>query len=186
MARKGISKVTPVGTALRHLNKQTFLADSSTVLGESIPNPAYREAADARYLGMLVTSIRVYPKFSAPITGFAAAASFLWQSQLQTGEQSAVPAIMDLDDEFLFAAAMLYSDMRTAVGFVIRQIFPIELEPVKATPIIVTPEFTVIHDAGVNDANFASKEVHTVIEYQIVEVPDRLFTQMLMNQSRTS
>lgn len=187
-ARQAGTQIKPIGVPMRHLNKVSFAADSSTVIGEAVANPAYRESATNRYLGMLIHRIRVYGKLTDMAADQQAAGNYDFVSQLQTGDQSGTPAVMDLDNEFLFAHGSIAFRLSSGVGFQFMSpgVWPLDLEPVKATPIIVTPEFTMVHDAVVNHAAFQNKEMNTVIEYQIVEVPDRIFTQMLMNQSRTS
>jgi len=182
--KAGVSKLTPRGEVLRHLNKQTFSVDASDEMAENIPNPAYRESAKDEYLGMLVHDITVWPKFTAPF-GNGTPVACVWTSQVQTGDQTGAPEIMDLDNEFLFAHGQFYSWAATSVGFQVGSIWPVECEIVKALPIIVTPTYSILHGA-VNNAEYNNEEVHTIIRYQVVEVPDRLFTQMLMNQSRTS
>ena len=183
--RRVVTKIAPISDLMRHINKTSIGADSSVVVGEVIPNPAYRESAHDVYLGVVIDRMMVWPKFTAPC-GNGTLLATQWTTQMQTGNQVGTPAVMDIDNEFLFAHGNRTSRSSTAVGFGLAEFFPIPLDVVKAIPIIVTPEFSIIHDAGVNNAEFQSKEIVTIIEYTIVEVPDHLFTQMLMNQSRTS
>jgi len=185
-AKDGTELFEVRSSLVRHLNKQTIGANSSTVIGESITNPAYREAASDEYLGILIVGAFMDRKYSAPFTFNNGQASII-TSQIQYGDQSVTPAIKDRDDQFLHSHGSIEWGWASSVGFQdFTGLLPMPIQKMHPDDVIVTPEFTVVHDFDSNAANYQSKEVHTEILYHVVKVPDKVFTRMLMDQTRTS
>lgn len=176
---------TARSSPIRHINKQTSEADSSTVFAEAIANPAYRESASDEYLGILILSAFVDMQLSAPLTPHVGGAYSI-AAQIQYGDQTGTPAVMDRDNQFLHMYAHKELSWASSVGWGQSELWPLPLRKIHPDDVIVTPEFTVVHDFGVNTAAYQSKPIECEIIYQIVEVPDKVFTRMLMDQTRTS
>lgn len=184
MASKSELKV--VARGLRHRNLQTLGGDSSTVLAEAIDNPTYLETATkGMRQGMLIERVRVYPEMIAPVET-PLAASHTISIQVQTGNNETTPALVEpIDNTLLFHVAMQIN-VATAVGFSHTSIWPLELEPMVGIPLIVTPQFTVVHDFDYNHASYQGKDLYTIIDYAVVDIPTEEFATMLMNQQRNS
>lgn len=172
-------------SGLRHVNIQDIGADSSVVFGESISNPAYLETNPTKRQGMLIERVRIYPSLSDP---FKVQSNLAHQvvHQLQSGALPSTPVILECEDSKLIANAMWENGMSTAVGFQTTKLWPMDMEAMAGTPVIVTPQFCVVHDFDINDAAYQSKEVNTVIDYSIAEIDSDLFATLLLNQQRTS
>jgi hypothetical protein len=171
---------------LRHINEQAFGADSSVMLGEAISNPAYLETGrSSGRQGLLIKRARIYPSRANPMV-LETAASYQFVSQIQSGDQAGTPALMEINDPQLIAEASFEQCLLTGVGNQFCKWWPVDFENVTGLPLIVTPQFTIVHDADVNHAAYQSKTIYTVLDYAIVEVPNEAFTTLLLNQSRTS
>lgn len=173
------SKLSVTLEGVRHINTQTFDADSSVVLYESVDNPGFTDGGEH---GMLIERVRIYPQNADPIR-LNAAASFQFVAQIQAGTQT---TIKEIDENQVIMQGAFEWTFSTGVGTQITKIWPLEMEPVAGVPIIVAPTFTVLHDAEVNHVSFQSKVIKTVIDYSIVKVPDKLFRTLYQNQTRVS
>jgi len=163
----------------RHVNIQTFGADSSTPIFETEDNPAFSAAGNT---GMLIQRVRMYPTNSDPIV-FATGASYNWVSQLCGGAQT---AILEVGDQDLIAQANAQLTFLTGVGVQVTKMWPFEMLSVATIPAIVAPSFTVGHDCEVNHAAFQSCDVRTVIDYDVVEFSDQAFRTLYVNQANVS
>jgi len=185
MAKKAMPGIKVIMDGLRHTNLQTLGGDSSVVIAEAVSNPAYLETNPGKRQGMLIQNARVFTSLATPIDIPLAAESVI-SNQIQTGDQAGTPALDEVTDPQLVAAAQTRVSLATTVGFQINRTFPIQLESVMGLPLIVTPEFTVVHDFGVDNVDFQNEDIFTVIDYAIVEVGPEMFSTLLLNQSRTS
>lgn len=183
MAKSNPVKVVMGG--LRHVNLQTLNNPATTACAEAISNPAYLETNPNQRQGMLIERVRVMSNNASPI-GIAVAATHELHTQIVTGDAEASPALVEPSDQSLVAQAHTTVVMATAVGFQTVQLFPIDLEAVMGTPLIVTPKFTVTHLFNSNSAQYNGKDIYTVIDYSIVSLSAEAFSTMLLNQSRTS
>lgn len=185
MAKKSSGGMKVIMDGLRHTNLQNLGADSSVVAAEAISNPAYLETNPGRRQGMLIKDARVYLSHAAPV-GLWTTNGHTICNQIQTGDQTGTPALMEITDAQLVATAQFQLTVATNVGFTFMRPFPFQLEPVMGMPLIVTPEFTVVHDFDHNNATYQNEDVYTVIDYAIVEVNSEMFSTLLLNQSRVS
>lgn len=172
-------------SVIRHVNQQTSGADSSVVFGEAIDNPAYREAASDEYLGIIILAAIVDKKLSAPFSTHVGGA-YIMDHQIQYGDQTGTPAVLDRTSQFLHMYVQKEVAFATAVGWDEAMWWPATLRKMHPDDVIVTPKFTVVHSFGVNTAAYQSKPIETELLYQVVQVPDKVFTRMLMDQTRTS
>jgi len=171
--------VTFTSEVIRHVNEMTIPADSTTAVAESIPTPGYSEVG---YSGCFIVAVQFSP---APATAkMAAPGDVQWCVQIQTGDRTATPALLNPNDVGFFAQLITNSQITTS-GFIIEK-FPQAVPVSMPVPIIVLPDLTVCHDATANVAEIADAVVYTEIFYRTVRLDDRAYTGLLLQQQRTS
>jgi len=185
MARKpteGVGTEGPFGVQrtsglLRHTNEQTTAANATTEVAEAIDNPAFGRGGV--HTGMEVERIIFMPSVGAPNYGGIGASGY-FMTQIQVGDQSATPLHLDPDDEALFAHLHCISDLSTSgAGF--GPVYPMVVPIVNVVPIIIEQYFTIMHEAQ-NLVQYNSKQLFTIVDYYTVEVPDSVYTQIMMSR----
>jgi len=174
MAKK--NDITRTSGLLRHVNKQTFGANATVEIGEAIDNPAFGRGG--AHTGIEIARILVMPDPASPTFGGAAAGGY-YQGQIQIGDQSGVPAVVDPQDEGLFAHLHHVSSVSAQGGNA--HSYPKMMPIINVVPIIVEQYYTVVHQ-GANSAVYNSIAVFTIIDYYAVEVPDSVYTQIVLSR----
>jgi len=174
--------VTMLSGLLIHTNVQTFPADASNEIAESINTPGVTQGGLARQACMIE---RMFVDSNGVNPGpFGATAETVLVSQLQFGNRAAVPAILDRDSPFLFTSGSLFRTFVTTGGDSFQM--PVEHPILAPVPIIVHDEMTFAHVA-VNNAAWNNRDVVTIIHYRVVEIRDMsLYQALLLQQTRTS
>ena len=180
--RAGPTAENPLGLKrtsglLRHTNSQTMAAAATTEVGEAITNPAFGRGGV--HTGMEIVRMLLIPGPLA-LTYGGAVLSGHFISQVQVGDQSAVPVLMPPTNEALFAHLHVISTLTTS-GAAVGPIFPMNIPIINVVPIIVEQFFTVVHEAA-SHASYNDEIVHTVIDYFTVEVPDAVYTQIVLSR----
>jgi len=180
MAKKGgnwaIKPYTPI---LKHVNKQSFAA-AVVDIAETISNPAYRES---EYTGMVIAGIKVVPD-----PGNSAMAmgndNYYYINQLQIGDRSAAPAVLDPDSPQLLSHFELQALVSGNAGkmWVSSPWYP---DILWTSPVIVEEKYTIYHDAS-NISVFQSKDFFTIVYYQLAELGADIYNILLAQQTRTS
>jgi len=177
--RKPDLSIKPYTPILKHVNKQTF-ASTVADLGEAIPNPAYREG---QYTGMLLRGIKVIadPGNSAMAMGND---NYYYVNQLQIGDRSASPAILDPDSPLLVSHFELQALVSSSSGkmWVSAPWYP---DILWTTPVVVQDQFTIYQDAT-NIGVFQSKDFFTIVYYQLANIGADIYNVLLAQQTRTS
>ena len=168
----------PYTGLLRHINKQTTAA-AVVDIAEAIDNPAYREGA---MTGMLIRAVKLIMDPGNSALGVDNS-SYYMVSQLQVGDRSAAPSILDPDSPWLMSHYENQGALATYGRIVLTS--PMYHDILKPEPVIVSREFTVYWD-GTDAVNFQSKDVFTLVYYQNVEVHKDVYHRLLLDQTRTS
>jgi hypothetical protein len=129
---------------------------------------------------MLIRRVRVYPNNSNPLV-LAAGADYHFVSQLQSGTETEIDEVHHVG---LIAQGSFQLTFLTGVGVQVTKIWPLEMQAIAAIPVVVSPTLTILHDAEINHAAFQSKIIRTVIDYDLVEIGDKIFRTLYMNQTR--
>jgi len=161
---------------LRHVNKQTFGANATTEIGEAIDNPGFGRGG--AHTGIEIERILIVPD-PASATFSSIASGGYYQAQVQIGDQSGTPAVIDPQDEGLFAHLHMLNNISTNGGSV--HSWPKMMPIINVVPIIVEQYYTVVHQ-GANSAQYNSQSVFTIIDYYAVEVPDSTYTQIVLSR----
>lgn len=162
---------------LRHTNEQTFSADASVEVGETIANPAFGRGG--AHTGMEVARILFMPDPAAGTFGASAADSY-FICQLQIGEAASTPVYIAPNDESLFAHLHAMNSVVTSGGGY-GPIFPMVVPIINVVPVIIEQYFHVLVQ-GINTAGMNSKKVYTIIDYYTVDVPDSVYTQIALSR----
>lgn len=173
--------VGPFGTRrtsglLRHINEQTLDGTATTEVAEAIANPAFGRGGV--HTGMEIARIMVVPAVAS--TAFASqGAGGFFICQLQLGDQSATPVVIDPNSENLFAHLHHISALTTSGATAIQ--FPMMVPIVNVVPIIVEQYLTVTWQAAAVATVYNSQKVFTVIDYFTVDVPDSVYTSIVLS-----
>lgn len=169
----------PTSDVMAHINKQTFGADASTAIGEAIPNPGW-SVKDP--LGIVIVSAFLMQE---PTAGKAMviASDGDFVSQLQTGDRSASPALIEPDQPGFLAHRRLVAEMDTSGLTLLAE--PLSLPVLFPQPFILTKDYTVVHRA-VNVPAVNSTDIFTIIWFHTAEFTHQMYNIMLRQQQRTS
>lgn len=171
--------VTFTSETIRHVNQQTMAADSTNAVAEAIPTPGYSEVG---YSGCFIVGAQVSPAPAA--AALIAPTDCQYACQLQTGDRTGTPALLNPNDVGFFAQLILNAGITTS-GYWLQR-FPMMMPISMPVPIIVMPDITICHDATANVAEIQSKVVYVEIFYRTVRLVDRAYTGLLLQQQRTS
>lgn len=166
---------------------QTFGADSSVAVSETITNPYWNDNwEDAKHVDcMLIESARLRFDQTDWISGHVGADNQLF-AQLQYGNRTSANALVAPNSIHLFAQAAMEAFFASGVGF---QVVPnaklMAFDIVPASNIVVVQHLTSIIQASVNHADYQSKPVYTDIYYYKARVPHNVANAMLNAQQRT-
>ena len=175
--------IKPVSKVLRAVNKQT--SGAGVAVAEAISTPGYSEQpsrADGDRTGCLILDAFIWSKYDE-LGGGVATNEPIWEAQIQTGDQTGTPAMLDPDSPYLLGDIRL--DTPLATSGAAQYTFPMHMTFFQQPPLVVMPEITFAHWTH-NHAQYNSKDLWVVMFYQIVEIAASLFTVLLQNQWRTS
>lgn len=171
--------VTFTSEVIRHVNEQTMNANSSVAVAEAIPTPGYSEVG---YSGAFIVGAQVSP--AAAVAALVAPLDIQYACQLQVGDKSGTPALLNPVDVGFFAQLVMNSQITTSGWGLID--FPRPIPISMPVPIIVMPSITITHKCDANTPEFASKVVYVEVFYRTVRLADRAYAGLLLQQQRTS
>jgi hypothetical protein len=164
---------------IRHVNEQVLGVAATTAVAEAIPTPGYSEVG---YSGAFIVGAQLSPK--PGVNALITAALQQYVCQLQVGDRTAAPALLNPNDVGFFAQRVQCSTITTS-GAVVRD-YPVPIPISMPVPIIVMPHITICHDCTVDEANHAGETVYVEIFYRTVRLDDRAYAGLLLQQQRTS
>lgn len=153
-----------------HINKQTFGADATTPIYETIDTPGVSIAGK---IACVIQAVEVFPDLQdAQATIFNR-----WKTQIAAGTQT---AFVDIDNNKFICQKELYC-VSTAAGVTPLFQFPQVIVPVSKPFIIVDPKMTIIHQSS-NAADINSDNVFTTFSYVNVELSLEVHQSILNSQ----
>lgn len=177
----GKDDIVPTSDVLKHINKQTFGADASAAIAEAIPTFGYSEQGSS---GFLLLGAFVMPAAGVDFGFSTATNAQTYTCQIQAGNRMAAPALVNVDHYAHIAEYRRTGRVTTSAGHDHYEM-PLPLHIFRPTPVLVTQEFTICHDAA-NDAVWNSKVVYVILHFMTVSIPDKVYMRLMMDQQRQS
>lgn len=162
------------------VNTQTSDATATTEVAEALTTPGVSDGSNG---GMFVVDAFFQPSPLLGTFGVNPSPSGWWRTQIQTGDRSAGPAILEPTSPYYFANLNILFNVATSGAAIVT--WPLPLHITRPEPVIVMDQFTVTH-MGVNGAMYNSELVHVEILYRTCMLHDSVYNRALRNQSRLS
>lgn len=177
--RKAMPGIEFTSEVIRHVNRSTMDANSATGVAEAISTPGYSENG---MTGCMIMGAQV--SFDVNSTKGLAATTITYVCQIQTGDRSATPTLIDPDEVGFFGQVILKSIFTTSGTDHV--IYPLPINISMPVPIVVLPAITIVHQTSADSTSFDTDDIFVELFYRTVKLRPEAYTGLLLSQQRTS
>ena len=171
--------ITFTSEVIRHVNKQQIGAVSNQAVAEAISTPVYSEGGLS---GCYIVGAQISPQ-GDNYKGMTAQ-DMLFCCQLQSGDRTASPGILDPDEVGFIGQYIHYQDL---ASYGLHQTeWPRPISISLPVPIVVLPEITIVYKYHSDLAEFDYTYWFCEIFYRTVRLRPEAYTGLLLSQQRTS